>query len=150
MQIFLKLIFLLLIGNNSITSPNSIIVSGSAMFPTLVNGQRITINKIDKNFIRGDIIIFKYPKDQSQLFIKRIVGLPGESLQIKNESVYINDLKIDESGYLPAQVKTYGNAIGTTLKNDEYFVLGDNRTASSDSRIWGALKRELIVGKYVK
>ncbi len=126
------------------------IVSGQAMSPTLTNGTGIILDKTTDNFSRGDIIVFKYPKDPSQYFIKRIIGLPNEKVEIKDKQVYINNTVLDESSYLPKGVDTYGPPGVTTLGPDEYYVLGDNRTASSDSRIWGVLQKHFIFGKYLK
>jgi signal peptidase I len=125
-------------------------ISGHAMAPTLLDKQYIIIDTNDKNFSRGDIIVFKYPKDPSSYFVKRIIGLPGETIEIKNEQIFIDKRALDERGYLLTDVKTYGPAGEIKVGADEYYVLGDNRTASSDSRIWGNLTKELIVGKYIK
>ncbi len=132
----------------SVYRGNQIIqVSGSNMLPTLKKGDSIQVSNNNSDFKRSDIIVFKYPKDQNQLFIQRIVGLPGEQIEIKNGKFYINGSQLDESKYLSSDVLTYGKAGIITLGTSEYFVAGDNRTASSDSRVWGALDSKLIVGK---
>ncbi len=105
-----------------------------------------------KNVSRGEVVVFRNPNNPSQFFIKRIVGLPGERVVIGNGKVKIYNNQnqqgfiLDEGEYLPANIKT---APSKTLiaKNDEYIVLGDNRGNSSDSRYWGALKEDLIIGK---
>ena len=100
---------------------------------------------------RGDVIIFRYPRNPKEYYIKRIIGLPGEKVQVKNSDVIIyNDqypagIKIDEN-YLPNDLETPGN-IEMKLDENEYFVLGDNRFSSSDSRMWGAVPRSDIIGQ---
>ena len=101
---------------------------------------------------RGEVIVFKYPSDPSQRYIKRIIGLPGETVEISegNVIIYSNDQKetiiLEESNYLISSVFTHGE-IKLSLSEEEYFVLGDNRAASADSRRWGALPRENIIGR---
>ena len=99
---------------------------------------------------RGNVIVLKYPMDMSQRFIKRIVGLPGETVDIKNGKITITkDSKpvvLDEKTYLPNLTGTDGD-VHVTLGSSEYFVLGDNRDHSYDSRKWGVLPKEDIVGK---
>ena len=101
---------------------------------------------------RGQVIIFRYPNNPSEFFIKRVIGLPGETVEIQNDQIKIyNDeypegFLLDESGYLSKKVTTTGE-IFQKLGADEYYVLGDNRTASSDSRAWGILSRRFIVGE---
>ncbi len=119
------------------------------MLPAFTDKERIVIDPLAKGFNRDDVIVFKYPKDPSQYFVKRIIGLPGEQVEIKENSVFINGQKYNDSQYTNGK-PTLGAKGVITLAADEYFVLGDNRTASSDSRIWGPLKKDLIVGKYVK
>jgi len=105
-----------------------------------------------KGVDRGEVVVFRNPRNQSQFFIKRIIGLPGERVVIGNGKVRIyNDqnkqgFTLDEGMYIPANVKTAPPKT-LTAKNDEYIVLGDNRGNSSDSRYWGALKADLIIGK---
>jgi len=132
------------------------IVSGSSMEPTFYTGQYLIINEISYhlgNPQRGDVIVFKYPKDTSQYFIKRVIGLPGETVKIENNQVIITNKDHPEGfalkeSYLPSGDTTfpYGNNT-VTLSGDEYFVLGDNRLASSDSRFWGPVPSNDIVGK---
>jgi signal peptidase I len=131
------------------------IVSGSSMVPNFHNREYLIIDKISYRSDdpqRGDVIVLRYPKDPSQYFIKRVIGLPGETVKIQDGGVMIfNDanplgLKLDEV-YLPNQAVTFGPAEPLTLAQDQYFVLGDNRLASSDSRVWGILPKDEIVGK---
>ena len=129
------------------------IVSGDSMVPTFHSGDYLIINEITYRFSdpqRGDVIVFKYPKDTAIKFIKRVVGLPGEIVEIKNGQVtiYYADGKsqILEESYLPDQKETYGD-MKVVLSDSEYFVLGDNRPYSSDSRTWGPLPKDNIIGK---
>jgi signal peptidase I len=130
-------------------------VSGKSMEPNFHNGDYLIVNEINYKFSdpeRGDVIIFHYPKRQTEFFIKRIIGLPGEKIEIKNNriTVYNSDhpsgFTLDESEYIPLSTLTAGNYV-IELKNDEYFVLGDNRMASADSRLWGPLEERFIVGR---
>ncbi|HPA25776.1 MAG TPA: signal peptidase I [bacterium] len=124
-----------------------------AMEPTYQNGDYLLINKFDKNFNRGDVVIFKNPDNQRQYFIKRIIGLPGEKIQLKDGFVYLYDAQNPDGykllePYLGADIKTIGldkNIL--ELSNNEYYVLGDNRPISKDSRIIGPVSAESLVGK---
>jgi len=129
-------------------------VRGASMTPNFDNGQYLVVNEINYRFEkpeRGQVIIFKYPLNPSQYYIKRIIGLPGETVEIKNGQVFVyntntlEEIDLDESDYLPQGRTTKGN-IKVELNQEEYFVLGDNRQASSDSRQWGVLPRENIIG----
>lgn len=133
-------------------------VNGASMAPEFHDGEYLIVDEFSyRNNApqRGDVIVFRYPKNPSQFYIKRIIGLPGETIQIKNEQVIIYDknkrlhpwgLALDETGYLQKGEITKGN-IDLELGDNEYFVLGDNRQASSDSRYWGALDEKFIIGK---
>jgi signal peptidase I len=134
------------------------IVSGSSMQPTFQNGQYLIVNELDYHIHapqRGDVIVFKYPLNTSEYFIKRVIGLPGEKVLISNGKVTIynsanpNGFVLDES-YLPSGLYTEAtSSTPITLSENEYFVLGDNRPASSDSRYWGDVPSDDIVGKVV-
>lgn len=130
------------------------VVSGSSMVPNFHNREYLVVDKISYRFhepVRGDVIIFRYPKDTTQYFIKRIVGLPGEKVEIVNGRAKIFNTQhpggslIDEP-YLPSNEITFGKEDIVTLGSDEYFVMGDNRLASSDSRVWGILPKHDIIG----
>jgi len=124
-------------------------ISGAAMEPNFVDRDYIILNKFDGNLQRGDIAVFRYPKDPSVFFIKRIIGLPGETVSIANNKVLINNQILDESKYLSSDTLT--SDMGQKeiiLGTDEYYVLGDNRSSSLDSRRIGPIKRDLITGKY--
>jgi len=123
-------------------------VKGASMEPNYLDGDYLIIDEISYRFEspqRGEVIIFRYPLDPSQFFIKRVIGLPGESIKVQEGRVYINESVLDESKYLQG-VETAGN-VEVKLSDDEYFVLGDNRNASSDSRKWGEVDKKLIIGR---
>lgn len=128
------------------------IVSGSSMVPTFENGQYLIIDEISyrlNNPKRDDVVVFRYPNDTTKFFIKRIIGLPNETVDIKGNEVTITNeehpegFKIDQ----PYVKNTANNMTHLELKDNEYFVMGDNRSASSDSRYWGAVPKNLLVGK---
>jgi signal peptidase I len=128
------------------------IVSGASMEPTFQTGQYLIVDELTYHFEepqRGDVIIFKYPLDPSQYFIKRIIGLPGETVQIKGGAVSV--IKTDGTTLpLPeSYIKNIGNGadMSVTIPTGQYFVMGDNRPESSDSRYWGLLPRGNIVGR---
>lgn len=146
-------------------------VQGASMEPNFHEGEYLIVNELGykktklsagkanlftvepfKEFNRGDAVVFKYPLNPKKYFIKRIVGLPGERLEIRNGKVFIyNDdfiegFELKESDYLPSYVETKGEE-KFNLDQGEYVVLGDNRSHSSDSRAWGALSEDYIVGR---
>lgn len=146
-------------------------VQGASMEPTFENSEYLIINELGykktvasvgdttlftvepfKEIERQTVIVFRYPKNITQFFIKRIIGLPGEKIQIKNGVVTIfnkenpTGFNLDESAYLSANVKTTGDLV-MSLKDDEYFVMGDNRSFSSDSRTWGPVREADVIGK---
>jgi len=129
------------------------VVRGASMEPTFRGGEYLIVDQISYRFDepeRGDVIILRYPKDESVFFIKRIVGLPNETVEIVGKEVVIRRggepaFTLDEGYIEPARIQDeYGSY---TLGEGEYFVLGDNRRESSDSRSWGILKRSEIVGR---
>lgn len=128
------------------------IVNGASMSPTFETGHYLIIDQISyhiKKPQRGDIIVFKYPNDTTRFFIKRIIGLPNETITIKNGQVMIKNEQSPEGFTIEEDyIKNTANKnLEKTLSDGEYFVMGDNRSNSSDSRIWGALKEDFIVGK---
>jgi len=128
------------------------IVKGESMIPNFQQGDYLIVDEISYRFSdpqRGDVVVFKYPKDISQKFIKRIIGLPGETVEVKDGKVTIhkdNNSQVLDEEYLPNPSGTIGT-ITITLGADEYFVLGDNREFSYDSRAWGAVPVKNIIGK---
>lgn len=147
------------------------IVRGSSMEPNFHEKQYLIINEFGykntpvglfghtlftvqprKEFSRGDIVVFRAPVDNKQYYIKRVVGLPGETVEIKNGAVTVyNDAQpkgfvMDESAYLPEGRKTNGS-ITQKIGENEYYVLGDNRPASSDSRVFGPISTTDVMGR---
>lgn len=130
------------------------IVSGASMDPSFADGEYLVVEQISKRIEpphRDSVIIFKYPKDTSKYFIKRVIGLPGETIEIRNGVVTIfnkenpDGLTLTEP-YIDDQNQKSDN-LTVSLGSDEYFVLGDNRLNSLDSRAWGVVPEKLIVGR---
>lgn len=130
------------------------IVKGQSMEPNFENGDYLIVDEISYRFQapqRGDVIVFKYPQDPTQRYIKRIIGLPGETVEIRNDKITIfygaTEIKtLNELSYIPPYLPTEGD-IRVVLNDNEYFVLGDNRLASYDSRRWGPLPEKNIIGR---
>ncbi|TSC90767.1 MAG: signal peptidase I [Parcubacteria group bacterium Gr01-1014_2] len=130
-------------------------VKGASMESAFENGDYLIINEVSYRFSepqRGDVVVFRFPEDPKQFFIKRIIGLPNETVEIRNNKVKIFDEKnpdgsiLDESSYLDSNQITEGS-LRIKIYENEYFVLGDNRLHSSDSRRWGTLNKDFIIGK---
>ncbi len=122
-------------------------VEGASMEPNFYNKEYLIINEITYRFNepqRGEVIVFKYPKNPRNYYIKRIIGLPGETVEIRDGQVYINNEIVAET-YI--ELFSSDNRRAIVLGSDEYFVLGDNRNNSSDSRLFGPLKEKYIIGK---
>lgn len=125
----------------------SFVVVGSSMEPNLEDGQRLLVNKVVYRLRepqRGEVIVFHPPTGKSVDFIKRIIALPGDTIEITDGAVYINDSAIDEP-YIQA-APSYTMAKKEILEG-EYFVLGDNRNNSNDSHSWGEVPQQNIIGK---
>lgn len=123
------------------------LVQGASMEPNFSTGNYLIVDEITYRFrepARGEVIVFHNPNDKSEFYIKRIIGLPGEKIEIRNGIVTINE-ELFEEEYLPEGAIVDGD-VSFDLKEDEYFVMGDNRSRSFDSRRWGPLKRDEIVG----
>ena len=129
-------------------------VKGASMEPSFYDHEYLVIDEISYRFDepeRGDIVVFRYPNDPSQFFIKRVIGLPGERVVIGSGQVTIHEVGstegkfLDETAYLGSAV-TVGNK-DVILKADEFFLMGDNRSASLDSRVFGAVPGDFIVGR---
>lgn len=126
-------------------------VEGTSMQPQLVDQERIFVNRFIYRFTEihhGDIVVFWYPRDRSKSFIKRIVGIPGNEVEIRNGSVFVNGAKVDEP-YLKPEFRDHESFRRVLVPRDKYFVLGDHRNSSNDSRNWGFVPRDLIYGKAV-
>ena len=151
-------------------------VQGDSMYPTYENGEYLIINELgykrttigigEKEFFtvdyfkeleRFDVAVFRYPKDPDKYFIKRVVGLPGEKVEIKDGKVKIynsenpNGLMLNEEEHLTDKILT-ANAVHESpwqLEEDEYFMMGDNRGGSSDSRLWGPLSKNEVIGRAI-
>jgi len=130
-------------------------VRGASMEPNFLDGEYLVVDELSYRLReprRGEVIVFQFPNNPSQFFIKRIVGLPRERVEIQGGVVtiyndkYPSGVVLDEAQYLTGEVRT-GGSISTTLSADEFFVLGDNRSASSDSRSWGSLGEDAIIGR---
>ncbi|MDD4902741.1 MAG: signal peptidase I [Patescibacteria group bacterium] len=132
-------------------------VKGASMEPNFFDHEYLIIDEISYRFhnpVRGDIVVFRYPKDPQEYFIKRVVGLPGEKVEIKDGQVYLynqqyKDGAVLDETYLSPDVKTIANT-GTesvTLGPNEYYVLGDNRNSSKDSRSFGPVDRSFVIGR---
>ncbi len=129
-------------------------VKGASMEPNFDDGQYLIVDELSYYFRvpeRGEVVVFKYPLDTRTYYIKRIIGLPGETVEIKSGQVTVyNDENpkgfVLNEAYLPQGLATDGN-VKRRLNRDEYFVLGDNRLSSSDSRRWGVLPKSDIVGR---
>jgi signal peptidase I len=131
------------------TSVQPVKVLGQSMEPGLKDGDRIFISKDVEQLERGDIVTYRYPKDEAQSFIHRIVGLPGEEIEIREGKVYINGEQLEES-YVKAEHIIYSQKLAPVkVPEGSYFVMGDNRDHSNDSRFWGALPKKYIYGKYL-
>jgi len=132
-------------------------VKGASMEPNFYDHEYLIIDEITYRFNepkRGDIIVFKYPKDPRQFFIKRVIGLPGETVKIKDGLIFITSVDGQENvlseDYLPSDIENvlpvsgYGEVV---LNNDEYYLMGDNRDQSLDSRVFGPVKADYIIGR---
>jgi signal peptidase I len=128
------------------------IVSGASMEDTFHSGEYLIVDQISYHLEdpkRGDVIVFRYPQDPSKFFIKRIIGMPGDTISIEGNTVDIKtkdgeDVVLDEP-YIKSMKEN--TSLSEVLGDREYFVMGDNRDFSSDSRVWGVLQKEKIIGK---
>lgn len=128
------------------------VVEGESMHPTFESGDYLVVDELTYHFgdpERGDVVIFRYPGDPSVFYIKRIIGLPGETVHIDKGKTSISKLDgstvILNETYVVAEDATY--SLDTTLGTDQFFVMGDNRPRSSDSRVWGPLPRKDLIGR---
>ena len=128
-------------------------VQGFAMQPAIKDGQRVRFLKFEREdeleVGRGDIVKFLYPDDPSKVYIKRLVGLPGETVAIRGGKVFVNGKELEEPYVDPANNAAADDRPPVYVKPHYYYVLGDNRDNSSDSRSWGLVPEKYIIGKAV-
>jgi len=130
-------------------------VKGESMFPNFLNKEYVLTNLISLRFSdpkKGEVIVFKSPTDAEKDYIKRVIGVPGDTVEVRNGQIFVNGKLLDESPYLNTSVKTFGGAflkegVSVTVPDGQYFVMGDNRLYSSDSREWGFVTKEAIIGR---
>ncbi|SRR5579884_4530492 len=128
-------------------------VEGTSMMPSLVDQERIFINKFVYRFGladigRGDTVVFWFPQDTSKSYIKRVIGIPGDTVEVRNGTVYVNGHALNEP-YVPEIYRDHASMPPRTVEPDHYFVLGDHRSSSNDSRTWWTVPRSYIYGKAV-
>jgi len=126
-------------------------VEGTSMAPLLSDQERIFINKFVYRFEpidRGDVVVFWYPLDRSKSFIKRVIGLPGETVQIRQGAVYVDGNMVPEP-YVPRQYEDVSDFGPVRVEMDHYFVMGDHRISSNDSRVFGSVASRFIYGRAV-
>src|SRR5579863_5740904 len=121
-------------------------VEGTSMMPALTDQERIFINKFtyrfgSGNIERGDLVVFWFPLDRTKSYIKRVIALPGDTVQIESGTVYVNGTQLDEP-YVPDEYRDRQSLGLRTVPPDSYFVLGDHRSSSNDSRAWGTVERK--------
>ena len=128
-------------------------VEGTSMMPALNDQERIFINKFIYQFNvgqieRGDMVVFWYPNDPSKSYIKRVIGLPGDRVEVDHGTVVINGKRLEEA-YVPQEYRDETSMAQRVIPPDEFFVLGDHRSSSNDSRSWGLVPRRFVYGKAV-
>jgi signal peptidase I len=142
-----------LIMGCSLLTRNEVVFEGTSMLPSIKNGQKLKAKKIDSEskstLTRGDILVFKYPKDPSKGYIKRLIGLPGDRVEIQAGEVWVNGSKLSEP-YVDSKMNiSQRSQPSVVVPARSYYLLGDNRDNSSDSRIWGFVPEELLIAKVV-
>jgi signal peptidase I len=128
-------------------------VEGTSMMPSLIDQERIFINKFIYRFGladigRGDTVVFWFPGDPTKSYIKRVIGVPGDTIEVNDGTVVVNGKELQES-YVPADYRDHVSMARRVVPPDQYFVLGDHRVSSNDSRSWGMVPRRYIYGKAV-
>jgi len=128
-------------------------VEGTSMMPSLLDQERLFINQYSYKFglgdiKRGDTVVFWFPEDTNKSYIKRVIGMPGDTIAVKNGDVYVNGSKLVES-YVPPEYRDDRDYPLQVVPPNDYFVLGDHRVSSNDSRSWGFVPRSYIYGKAV-
>lgn len=126
-------------------------VEGTSMQPNLVNQERIFVNKFLYRFSeieRHDVVVFWYPKDRKKSFIKRVIGLPGDTVEVRGSAVYVNGNRLQEE-YVQTDTRDYQVYSPITVPEGNYYVMGDHRSSSNDSRHWGCVPAEFIFGRAI-
>lgn len=152
-QTILFFVAILLIIYMFVAQPHE--VSGSSMFPTFKDKELLLSNLLDirfHNIKHGDVVVFHAPSEEDKLYIKRVIGLPGDTIRLDRGSVYRNGEKLIETEYLKPDVATYGGSFlpdgkEVTVEKETLFMMGDNRSYSSDSRAWGLLPYSKLIGR---
>jgi signal peptidase I len=128
-------------------------VEGTSMMPSLIDQERIFINKYVYRFglsdiSRGDMVVFWFPGDPTKSYIKRVIGVPGDTVEVNDGTVVVNGEPLAES-YVPREYRDHISMPRRVIPQDQFFVLGDHRSSSNDSRSWGMVPRHFIYGKAV-
>ncbi len=152
-DIFLIIVVFILFG---VFFVQPVVVEGTSMLPQLHDGERLLVNKLIYYKIqsiswghidRGDIVVFWFPNDPDKSYVKRVIGLPGETVELRNGKVFINSIELNED-YLDAEHnQSLPSWPPKKVEDHHYFVMGDNRDNSSDSRYWGLVPEKYIYGK---
>ena len=133
-----------------------VVVEGTSMLPQLHDGERLIVNKLIYYKIpgiswghidRGDVVVFWYPNDPDKSYVKRVIGLPGDTVELRNGVVYVNGQAMHEDYIDASYNQSSDNRVPKKVEEHHYFVMGDNRDNSSDSRIWGLVPEKYIYGK---
>ncbi len=152
-DVFLIIVVFVLLG---VFAVQPVVVEGISMLPQLDDGERLLVNKLVYYNIqgvswghleRGDIVVFWYPSDPDKSYVKRIIGLPGETVEIRNGRVFINGLELSEPYIDTIHNQNLRENLIKSVDKHYYFVMGDNRDNSSDSRVWGLVPEKYIYGK---
>ncbi|MGQ0541681.1 MAG: signal peptidase I, partial [Blastocatellia bacterium] len=152
-DIFLIIVVFILLG---VFAVQPVVVEGTSMLPQLHDGERLLVNKLVYYKIksvrwghleRGDIVVFWYPDDPDKSYVKRVIGLPGETVAIRNGQVFINGTQLNEPYLDTIHNQNLRDNMTTEVEKHYYFVMGDNRDNSSDSRVWGLVPEKYIYGK---
>lgn len=152
-DVFLIIVVFILFG---VFAVQPVVVEGTSMLPQLHDGERLLVNKLVYykfksitwgHLDRGDIVVFWYPSDPEKSYVKRIIGLPGETVEVRNGRVYIDGKELNEPYLDTIHNQNLRDNIQKTVDQHYYFVMGDNRDNSSDSRVWGLVPEKYIYGK---
>ena len=132
---------------------DSVVLEGTGMLPSFKKGQRVKVKRFDRfeepDLKRGDVVVFLFPDDPSKSYVKRLIGLPGDTVEIREGTVFVNDQELDEP-YVDSRLDLSRRSLAKIyVRPNYYFVLGDNRDNSSDSRIWGLVPERYIYAKIV-